>query len=148
MNWQSSRVKPPTLSRATSHASATFDASVAVENMLSPKKARPSLTPYSPPTSTPPCHTSTEWAWPVEWSPSVARSIGSLIHVSSRAAHWRSTSPNAWSMVTVNRPDRTRRASDRDRRNQSIGRIARLRGSTQKTSLASRLSDIGKIPAA
>ena len=45
MNWQSSRVNPPTLSRATSQASATFDASVARLNMLSPKKARPSLTP-------------------------------------------------------------------------------------------------------
>ena len=40
MNWQSSRVKPPTFSRATSQASATFDASVARLNMLSPKKAR------------------------------------------------------------------------------------------------------------
>ena len=45
MNWQSSKVKPPTFSRATSQASATFDASVARLNMLSPKKARPSLTP-------------------------------------------------------------------------------------------------------
>jgi hypothetical protein len=45
MNWQSSSLKPPTLSRATNQASATFDASVAAENMLSPKKAPPSLTP-------------------------------------------------------------------------------------------------------
>jgi len=45
MNWQSSSEKPPTLRRATSHASATFDASVMVLNMLSPKNARPSLTP-------------------------------------------------------------------------------------------------------
>lgn len=45
MNWQSSSVKPPARSRATSHASATFDASVARENMLSPKKARPSDMP-------------------------------------------------------------------------------------------------------
>ncbi len=45
MNWQSSRRKPPTLSRATSQASATFEASVAVENMLSPKKAPASRTP-------------------------------------------------------------------------------------------------------
>jgi hypothetical protein len=45
MNWQSSKVKLPTFRRATSHASATFEASVAVENMLSPKKARPSFTP-------------------------------------------------------------------------------------------------------
>ena len=45
MNWQSSKAKPPTLSRATSQASATFEASRADENMLSPKKARPSLTP-------------------------------------------------------------------------------------------------------
>ena len=45
MNWQSSRVKPPTLSRATSQASATFDASVMRLNIDSPKNARPSLTP-------------------------------------------------------------------------------------------------------
>jgi hypothetical protein len=45
MNWQSRSVKLPTLRRATSQASATFEASVALENMLSPKKARPSFTP-------------------------------------------------------------------------------------------------------
>ena len=45
MNWQSSKVKPPTFMRATSHASATFDASVIRLNMDSPKKARPSRTP-------------------------------------------------------------------------------------------------------
>jgi hypothetical protein len=45
MNWQSSNEKFPALRRATSHASATFDESVARLNMLSPKKARPSLTP-------------------------------------------------------------------------------------------------------
>ena len=51
MNWQSSKVYPPAFIRATSQASATFDASVIVLNMLSPKKARPSFTPYRPPTS-------------------------------------------------------------------------------------------------
>lgn len=45
MNWQSSKRKPPTFNRATSHANATFDASVRRENMLSPKKARPSDMP-------------------------------------------------------------------------------------------------------
>jgi len=45
MNWQSSRLKLPTLSRATSHANATFEASVSVLNMLSPKNAPPSFTP-------------------------------------------------------------------------------------------------------
>jgi len=45
MNWQSSKVKQPVLRRATSQASATFEASVARLNMLSPKKARPSFTP-------------------------------------------------------------------------------------------------------
>jgi hypothetical protein len=45
MNWQSSSEKLPTLRRATSQASATFDASVIRLNMLSPKKARPSFTP-------------------------------------------------------------------------------------------------------
>jgi hypothetical protein len=68
MNWQSSSRNPPTLSRATSQASATFDASVAAENMLSPKKAASMRTPYSPPTSAPSLQTSTEWAWPSRWS--------------------------------------------------------------------------------
>jgi hypothetical protein len=45
MNWQSSSLKPPTRSRATSQASATFDASFMRLNMLSPKKAAPSFTP-------------------------------------------------------------------------------------------------------
>lgn len=45
MNWQSSSVKLPARRRATSQASATFDASVMRLNMLSPKKARPSFTP-------------------------------------------------------------------------------------------------------
>ncbi len=45
MNWQSSSRKPPTRSRATSHANATFDALGFSENMLSPKKAAPSFTP-------------------------------------------------------------------------------------------------------
>jgi hypothetical protein len=45
MNWQSSSRKPPTRSRATSQASATFDALLSRLNMLSPKKAPPSRTP-------------------------------------------------------------------------------------------------------
>jgi outer membrane usher protein FimD/PapC len=45
MNWQSSKVKCPTFIRATSQASATFDASALRLNIDSPKKARPSLTP-------------------------------------------------------------------------------------------------------
>jgi hypothetical protein len=45
MNWQSRRAKLPTLKRATSQASATFEASVRRLNMLSPKKARPRFTP-------------------------------------------------------------------------------------------------------
>ena len=45
MNWQSSRVNPPTRSRATRCASATFDASVARLNIDSPKNARPSAMP-------------------------------------------------------------------------------------------------------
>ena len=45
MNWQSSRVKPPTFIRATSHAIATFEASRARLTIDSPKKARPSAMP-------------------------------------------------------------------------------------------------------
>jgi hypothetical protein len=37
MNWQSSNRNPAAFIRATSQASATFDASVRRENMLSPK---------------------------------------------------------------------------------------------------------------
>ncbi len=68
MNWQSSRVKPAKRSRATSQASATFDASVRRDTIDSPKKARPSATPYSPPTSSLPSHTSIEWAYPIACS--------------------------------------------------------------------------------
>ena len=52
------------------------------------------------------------------------------------------------SRVMVKRPDRTRLARERDRRKLSSGMIARLRGSTQKMSPASRLSAMGKMPAA
>jgi len=45
MNWQSSSGNPPTFNRATSQASATFDASLARENMLSPQKAPPMARP-------------------------------------------------------------------------------------------------------
>ena len=45
MNWQSSRVKPPKRNRATSQASATFDALVRRDTIDSPKKAWPSATP-------------------------------------------------------------------------------------------------------
>jgi len=45
MNWQSSRVKPPTRNRATSQAIATLEASLARLNMLSPKNARPIASP-------------------------------------------------------------------------------------------------------
>ena len=45
MNWQSSRVKPAKRNRATSQASATFDASVRRDTIDSPKKAPPNATP-------------------------------------------------------------------------------------------------------
>jgi hypothetical protein len=45
MNWQSSRVKPPTMRRATSQASATLEASRARDTIDSPKKAAPRRTP-------------------------------------------------------------------------------------------------------
>lgn len=62
MNWQSSKAYPPVFILATSHAKATFDASVARLNMLSPKNARPSFTPYKPPTSSASFQTSIECA--------------------------------------------------------------------------------------
>jgi hypothetical protein len=45
MNWQSSSRNPPTISRATSQASATFEASGRSDTIDSPKKAAPSRTP-------------------------------------------------------------------------------------------------------
>jgi hypothetical protein len=45
MNWQSSSWKPPTISRATSQASATFEASGLSDTIDSPKKAAPRRTP-------------------------------------------------------------------------------------------------------
>lgn len=45
MNWQSSSVNRPVRNRATSQASATFDASGMRLNMLSPKNAAPSANP-------------------------------------------------------------------------------------------------------
>ena len=45
MNWQSSNWKLPTISRATSQAKATFEASRSSDTIDSPKKAAPSLTP-------------------------------------------------------------------------------------------------------
>ncbi len=45
MNWQSSNCTPPSRSAATNQASATFDASEAFENMLSPQKTRSKPTP-------------------------------------------------------------------------------------------------------
>jgi hypothetical protein len=71
-----------------------------------------------------------------------------LIQVSSRSEQRFSTSANAWSHVTWNVPDRIVLRSERDIRNPSNGRIARRLGSTQNTSLASRLSAIGKTPIA
>ena len=56
------------------------------------------------------------------------------------------TCENAALHVTANRPRRRVRASECERWNPSSGRMARSRGSTQKTSGSSRLSAIGKIP--
>jgi hypothetical protein len=45
MNWQSSKLAPPRRSAATSQASATFEASAARLNMLSPQKTPSNPTP-------------------------------------------------------------------------------------------------------
>lgn len=45
MNWQSSSSAPPRRNAATSHASATFDESVARLNIDSPQNTRAKLTP-------------------------------------------------------------------------------------------------------
>ena len=78
----------------------------------------------------------------------MALSISSLIQVSSRLAQALITAAKSRSRVTWNRPERKARRSDRDMWNRGSGMIARWRGSTQNSSAASRLSAIGKIPAA
>lgn len=45
MNWQSSNCAPPFFSAATSQASATFEESGRIENMLSPQNTRSKPTP-------------------------------------------------------------------------------------------------------
>jgi hypothetical protein len=55
---------PPLWKRSTVVTKATFEASSAWANMLSPKKAAPRDTPYSPPFSSPCAHASTECAKP------------------------------------------------------------------------------------
>ena len=135
MNWQSSSVKPPVRSIATSAASATFDASRSRLTIDSPKNAPPSASPYSPPTSRPSRQHSTEWAWPIACKSVNTRSIGWLIQVSGRSAaasaHSVSTPAKSRSIVIANRSASSVRRSDRDRWNPSSGRIARIRGSTQ-----------------
>jgi hypothetical protein len=135
MNWQSSSVNPPALSRATRCASATFDASVARLNIDSPKKARPSFTPYSPPTRFPFSHVSMLCACPPAWSSATEASIWWFIQVEGRSAacsaHIRTTSPNALSAVVSNRPDRSVLASERESRKLPSGSTPRFRGSTQ-----------------
>ena len=87
MNWQSSRVKPPTLSRATSQASATFDASVIAAEHAFAEEGAAELHAVEPADQlVRQASTSIEWAWPIAWSASVARSISVLIQVSSRSA--------------------------------------------------------------
>ena len=78
----------------------------------------------------------------------MAVSISSLIQVSSRLAQAVMTAPKSRSRVTWNRPERNVRRNDRDMWKPARGMMARLRGSTQNSSAASRLSAIGKIPAA
>ena len=66
--WQSTSGSPQRRSCSTSATKATFEASVSVANMDSPKKAAPRERPYSPPTSVRPFQASTEWATPRRWS--------------------------------------------------------------------------------
>ena len=81
--WQSMSRHPPSNSARAAVTNAAFDASGARVNMLSPKKTRPSATPYSPPTSSPSFQASTEWAFPSRWSVTYAACIAGVIHVPS-----------------------------------------------------------------
>ena len=78
----------------------------------------------------------------------MARSSSALIHVSSRSAQAVRTPAKSRSRVTLNRVERSVRRKERETWKPSSGMIARLRGSTQNSSPASRLSAIGKIPVA
>ena len=76
MNWQSSSVKPPTFSRATSQASATFDASVIAAEHAFAEEGAAELHAVEPADQLAvAASTSIEWAWPERWRPSIARSI-------------------------------------------------------------------------
>ena len=152
MNWQSSNSNPPAFNRATSQASATFDASVSRLNMLSPKKARPRHMPYRPPTSRSSSQHSTLWAYPMRCRLRLASSIGRLIQLSGRSSvaspQARSTAGKSRLAVTWNLSARMVLRSDRDRCSPSSGRMARFLGSTQKISGSSLLSAMGNIPIA
>src|SRR6266705_2934465 len=63
-NCTSCNTTPRAFKCSTSATRHTFEASVACENILSPIKAPPSDTPYSPPASMPSFHASTLWASP------------------------------------------------------------------------------------
>ena len=58
--------------------------------------------------------TSTEWAWPLAWRASMARSISALIQVSARSAQAAMTPAKSRSRVTEKRPERSVRRSERD----------------------------------
>lgn len=65
--WQSMKGNCHCWHWAVRMAMAVFDALLAWENMDSPKKHAPRLSPYSPPRSWPSCQHSTEWAYPAWW---------------------------------------------------------------------------------
>ena len=79
----------------------------------------------------------------------MARSISPLIQVSSRVG---AGADDLGEGAVAGDREAARaqsvRASERDTWKPSSGMIARLRGSTQNSSSASRLSAIGKMPAA
>ena len=62
--WQSMSGMFQSIICAASQAIAIFEPSLSRDTIDSPKNIRPSATPYSPPTSRSPRHTSTEWARP------------------------------------------------------------------------------------
>jgi hypothetical protein len=124
----------PASSREHSSTSATFEASVARWNIDSPQNTCPTSTPYSPPTSTSPSHTSTLWAWPSRWSWPYPSRIRAVIQVpSSRAAQPATTSSKAVSSVAVQPQRRSRWRSERDTTSSWGSRTARGSGEHQGT---------------
>jgi hypothetical protein len=119
--------------------------------MLSPQNSRPIASPYSPPISASPSHTSTLWATPSACSCVNAAVIPGVIHVpacSGRgSAHAAITAANAVSSVTRQLRRRRVLASERGTCSPSGSPIT-IRGAGQNHVSGSSTPLHGKMPRA